>query len=184
MADRRAQTHERLIDSALELFGERGYDATTVAQIAARAGVTEMTFFRHFAAKADVLLDDPYDPLIAAAVARQPAELDPLARVVRGVQAAWRSVPAPAGDQVKSRVRIAAATPSLRAAMWLNTAQTEQVIVDQLVADGVDGLIAKIAASAVLAAVTTALLEWSVSDVIDLGPMIETALDVLGASRG
>jgi AcrR family transcriptional regulator len=182
VADRRARTRERLISSALELFGERGYQDTTVAQIAAKAGVTEMTFFRHFEAKADVLLDDPYDPLIAAAVARQPVALDPLARVARAVQAAWRAVPAPGGEQVKQRVRIAAETPSLRAAIWRNTEQTESVIVDQLIADGVDRLAAKIAAATVLAGVMAALLEWALSDVDDLGPMVETALDMLGAS--
>ncbi|MGI8625513.1 MAG: helix-turn-helix domain-containing protein, partial [Geodermatophilaceae bacterium] len=54
MKDRRTRTRERLSDAALDLFGVHGYDATTVAQIAAAAGVTEMTFFRHFRSKADV----------------------------------------------------------------------------------------------------------------------------------
>jgi len=182
--DKRARTRERLIDSALELFGERGYEATTVAQIAAKAGVTEMTFFRHFVAKADVLLEDPYDPLIAAAVAKQPLGLDPLTRAVQGVQAAWRSVPAPSGERVRERVRIAAATPSLRAALWRNTAETERVIVDQLISDGAGRLAAKVAAAAVLAGVTAALLEWAVSDAQELGPMVDTALDMLGTPRG
>src|SRR5271154_6422209 len=45
----------RLEQAALALFGERGYDNTTVAEIAERAGVTERTFFRHYADKREVL---------------------------------------------------------------------------------------------------------------------------------
>jgi AcrR family transcriptional regulator len=58
-----------LTQAALELFDERGYAATTVEQIAARAGVTERTFFRHFAAKEDPVLL-PIERLSEAAVAR------------------------------------------------------------------------------------------------------------------
>ena len=45
----------RLEQAALSLFGERGFEQTTVAEIAARAGLTERTFFRHFADKREVL---------------------------------------------------------------------------------------------------------------------------------
>ena len=47
----------RLRAAALELFADPGFDQTTVAQIAARAGVTERTFFRHFGDKREVLFD-------------------------------------------------------------------------------------------------------------------------------
>jgi AcrR family transcriptional regulator len=45
----------RLLKAALELYGERGFEQTTVAEIAERAGLTERTFFRHFADKREVL---------------------------------------------------------------------------------------------------------------------------------
>lgn len=183
MDDRRTRTRERLTAAALELFGERGYDGTTVAEIASRAGVTEMTFFRHFSSKADVLLDDPFDPLLAAAVAKEPRELDPMTRVVRGIQATWQSIPARGGQEIKKRVRIAAETPSLRAAMWQNTERTGHVIVEQLVDDGVDRLAAEIATAAVLAGITAALLDWAKADGEDLDPVIRTALRVLASAH-
>ena len=184
MKDRRTRTRERLSDAALDLFGVHGYDATTVAQIAAAAGVTEMTFFRHFRSKADVLLDDPYDPLVAAAVAREPLGLDPVTRVVRGIRATWRTIPARDGEEIKQRVRIAAETPSLRAAMWQNTEQTQRVIVEQLIGDGVDRLIAKVAVASVLAGVTAALLEWASSEAEDLRPVMQAAFEALTAPHG
>lgn len=183
MDDRRTRTSQRLTAAALELFEQHGYDGTTVAQIASRAGVTEMTFFRHFGSKADVLLDDPFDPLVAAAVAKEPLALDPMTRVVRGIQATWTTIPASGGQEIKTRVRIAAETPSLRAAMWQNTERTRQVIVEQLVDDGVDRLAAEIATAAVLAGITAALLEWAKADGEDLDPVIRTALSVLESAH-
>jgi AcrR family transcriptional regulator len=170
------RTREQLLAAALELFTSQGYHETTVAQIAARVGVSEMTFFRHFPSKEDSLLADPYDPLIAAAVAEQPREWDVLRRVVQGVRAAWHAVPEPAGAQVRLRVRIAAQTPSLRAAIWRNTEATEQVIVAALEADGTDRLAARAASAAVLAGITAALLEWAATDEGELGPMVDRVL--------
>ena len=165
------------MEAALLLFGERGYEATTVAQIADRAGVTEMTFFRHFPSKESVLLEDPYDPLIAAAVAEQPLELAPLVRVARGIRSAWRAMPFPATEEVRERVRIAAASPSLRAMMWRNSAATEAAIAGAL--RQTDPATARIAAAAAMAALNTALLEWSTMETGELAVVIDAALDVL-----
>jgi AcrR family transcriptional regulator len=66
-------TRDRIRASALRLFGEQGYDATTVEQIAAAAGVSHMTFFRYFPAKEDVALSDSYDPLLVGLLEQTPA---------------------------------------------------------------------------------------------------------------
>ncbi|MBS2080443.1 helix-turn-helix domain-containing protein, partial [Mycobacterium tuberculosis] len=55
MARWEPDARERLVAAALDLFNERGYDETTVTQIAERAGLTKSTFFRHFPDKRDVL---------------------------------------------------------------------------------------------------------------------------------
>ena len=128
--------------AAAELFARQGYEQTTVAQIAASAGVTEMTFFRYFPAKEDAIITDPYDPLIAEAVARQPAELGPVVRVVRGMRAVWRDMPEEATALVRTRLRIVAGTPSLRAGTWRAMSATEQEIAGALIATGTDPLAA------------------------------------------
>jgi AcrR family transcriptional regulator len=184
VGSRAERTRDRLLTAAVELFIERGYDATSVSQIAARAGVTEMTFFRHFPGKASLLVDDPYDPVIGAAVRRQPSSLDPISRAALGIRSAWRQLPPPSVEEVRVRLRIVAQTPALRASIAGGTAATEAVIADALTSDSTSRREALIAAGAVMGALNTALLEWSLTDDDDLGQAIETALNVLEKQDG
>ncbi len=119
--------------AALELFDERGYDATTAAAIAERAGVTEMTFFRHFPSKDAVLIADPYDPLIAEAIRASPRSLARLAAAIGAIADGWTAVPPPASAEVRDRLRIVSRTPSLRGAIARNNAATEEAIAEALV---------------------------------------------------
>lgn len=178
------RTRAALLRAALELFDERGYDSTTAAAIAERAGVTEMTFFRYFPSKDSVLIADPYDPLIAEAIMRQPAHVAPLAAAIGAIADGWRSVPSPASAEVRDRLRIVSRTPSLRGAIARNNAATEEAIAGALVARGVAKTEARIAAAATMAALTAALLEWADGTDPDLGSAIYSALDILqGGAR-
>jgi AcrR family transcriptional regulator len=75
-----AAARQRLQQAAVELFLEHGYEHTTAAEIATRAGVTERTFFRHFPDKREVLFDGQtvLEGALTSAVARAPAMLKPL----------------------------------------------------------------------------------------------------------
>lgn len=181
---RRERTHARLLECALELFERQGYEQTTVAQIAQAAGVTQMTFFRHYPSKESLLLDDPYDPMMARAVAEQPRDLPPLVRAVAGIRAAWGRLPQPDSQTVRRRVRIAATSPSLRAGTAANNSRTEQVLAEQLIADGAEPLAARVAAAAVLAGITAALFEWSRGDDNTLADAVNAALDTLDTRHG
>src|SRR6202044_890054 len=81
---------ERMVLAAVDLFTEQGYDATTVAQIAQRAGVTRSTFFRHFPDKREVLAagQDALCQLLAAGIADAPSSATPLEAVGAGLEAA------------------------------------------------------------------------------------------------
>src|SRR5690242_18302090 len=85
----------RLEKAALELYNHQGFDATTVAEIAARAGLSERTFYRHFADKREVLFpgDNPLADILAAAAATAP----------RPAPAAGGDRPRP--DRSRSRLR-------------------------------------------------------------------------------
>ena len=179
MTTKSERTAARIFQVAIALFERDGYEATTVSAIAAEAGVSEMTFFRHFATKDALLLDDPYDPVIAAGIAAQPTSLPPLARAIAGIRAAWADVPVEGGELMRRRLRVAA-TPALRGAVSRNTVETERVVADQLIADGAEPGAARVAAAALLAAMMAALLQWAAGDDDrPMGSAIEQALRVL-----
>lgn len=75
----REEVRKRLQWAALELFREHGYEQTTAAEIAAKAGVTERTFFRHFPDKREVLFDGgvAFIEAVTAAVRNAPKTLGP-----------------------------------------------------------------------------------------------------------
>ena len=78
---------DRLKNAALELFTELGFAETTVPQIAARAGLTTRTFFRHFADKREVLFDGDEIPEFARDVmAQAPLSLEPWAVIIGGLR--------------------------------------------------------------------------------------------------
>jgi AcrR family transcriptional regulator len=84
-------TRERLVRAALDLFTEQGYDATTVSEIAERAGgLTKMTFFRHFPDKREVLFaagQEIHSRLMADAIAAAPGSATPLQAVAAALDA-------------------------------------------------------------------------------------------------
>lgn len=176
---KRERTLAALVEAGLDLFEKQGYEATTVAQIAGAAGVTEMTFFRYFPAKEHLLLDDPYDPVLTAAIAAEPTGLAPFLRAVRGIRAAWRALPEPEAPIIRRRIRVAARTPALRGAVWRSTGNTELAIIEQLVADGASPETARVAAASVLAALVAGLLSWADGEHGTLSDAIERALDVI-----
>jgi AcrR family transcriptional regulator len=84
------KVRRRLQQAALELFAERGYELTTAAEIAAKAGVTERTFFRHFADKREVLFggETALSDALNSAVREAPAELGPWETLFRAFRSA------------------------------------------------------------------------------------------------
>ena len=81
---------QRLVVEALSLFAEQGYDATTVAQISERAGLTRSTFFRHFADKREILTagQEVLSRLLAEGIDTAPPDATPLTAVAAGLERA------------------------------------------------------------------------------------------------
>src|SRR5271154_2650974 len=106
----------RLQEAALDLYSERGFDQTTAAQIAARAGLTERTFFRHFADKREVLFGGSalLQERIVAGVVGAPPEDGPLDAVAGGLDAAAVVLGEGRRDLTHQRYIVIAATPELR----------------------------------------------------------------------
>jgi AcrR family transcriptional regulator len=106
----------RLERAALELYGERGFEQTTVAEIAARAGLTERTFFRHFADKREVLFggSTALRDLIVDAVAGAPASATPIDAIAAGLDAATGAFTWERREHSRRRQGIIAANAELR----------------------------------------------------------------------
>lgn len=110
----RESARSALVDAAFGLFDERGFDATTVDDIAERAGVGRTTFFRHFGSKEGVIFPD-HDELLARIVARLDAAA-PTTRDVAVVDAArivLRHYLAE-GHRAHVRYRLIKSVPALR----------------------------------------------------------------------
>jgi AcrR family transcriptional regulator len=116
MARWQPNASERLAQAALELFAERGYENTTVIDIAHRAGLTKSTFFRHFQDKREVLFSDgTMTGLLAGAIAAAPATATPLEAVAHALDAVGREAFTPARREFIARRRaVIAANPELQ----------------------------------------------------------------------
>jgi AcrR family transcriptional regulator len=101
---------ERLVVAAVDLFAEQGYDATTVAQIAERAGVTRSTFFRYFPDKRELLVagQDTLSRLLSEGIAEAPPEAGPLEAVAAGLSRA-SSAFGPMNHEIGPRLKAAVA---------------------------------------------------------------------------
>jgi AcrR family transcriptional regulator len=180
---KKAQTRQRLQEVALRLFVERGYEATTVEQIAAAAGVSHMTFFRYFPTKEDAVLSDSYDPLLVAAIRARPGGEDPVTRIRLAVREGLGVIYAEAREALLVRTRLSLRTPALRARLWENQFATRELLAGAI-EGGEPSFATRILASACLAALTTALEEWVAADgTTDLPDLIDDAFRVLEEGR-
>jgi AcrR family transcriptional regulator len=179
---KKTATRDRIRASALQLFREQGYDATTVEQIAAAAGVSHMTFFRYFPAKEDVVLSDNYDPLIAGYIAQTPASW-PVGRRIRAVLVeGLRQVYDADRDTLLAQNKLIVSTPALLDRLWTDQIATQQLILEALGAG--DDFETRVTVAACLAAASTAILAWVESDgAEELPDLIERAFRALGVTH-
>lgn len=171
----RLLTRRTIQQHAMRLFGERGYDETTVSDVARAAGVSQMTVYRHFPTKEDLVLSDEYDPLIAQRIAVRPGEQPLIRRIGETlVEEVGRLVSADRDDDGQSpgglllaRLRLVLTTPALRARRWDSQYATQKAIVEALRGDPSDAeseFRLEVAAGACLAAMSAALLRWAEED--------------------
>ncbi|WP_067475155.1 TetR family transcriptional regulator [Nocardia amamiensis] len=151
----------RLEKAALELYNHKGFDATTVAEIAARAGLTERTFYRHFTDKREVLFpgDNPLADILADATATAPAPLPPLEVIAHALTEATR-VFEERGDLVRQRQAVIAANPELQERELAKLAVLASTLAHALRERGLQTTTAALAAEIGIAAFKVAYECW------------------------
>jgi AcrR family transcriptional regulator len=156
----------RLQEAALALYSERGFDQTTAAQIAARAGVTERTFFRHFADKREVLFGAAaiLQERIVSGVTSAPASDGPLDAVARGLDAAAAMLGEGRRDLARQRQDVIAANPELRERELAKLSDYAAAVAAALRQRGVTETQAIFAAEVGMTVLRVALERWATAD--------------------
>ncbi|MFC5826394.1 TetR family transcriptional regulator [Nonomuraea insulae] len=177
-----AEARRRLQQAALELYRERGFDQTTTAEIAARAGVNERTFFRHFPDKREVLFDGEaaLRAALVQAVAEAPDGLQPLDMLLRAFRKAGRILE---DNRPFSEPRLAviAVTPALRERELAKAASLTDAAAEALEQRGVPDRLAGLAAQAGWAAFHQAAQAWIDDPSQSLDAHLSRAFDDLRA---
>lgn len=154
-------THNRLEQAAIALYLERGFEQTTVAEIAERAGITERTFFRHFADKPEVLFGGTtiFQELIVSTVSSAMESATPIEAVIEALEA--RGVFFQANiERFRQRQTVIDANPELQARELSKLAALASAITDALGQRGVTEATAKLTAEAGIVVFKTAFKRW------------------------
>ncbi|MFJ8936643.1 TetR/AcrR family transcriptional regulator [Streptomyces sp. NPDC102365] len=154
---------ERLVMAAVDLFIEQGYDATTVTQIAERAGVTKSTFFRHFPDKRELLVagQETLSGLLTEGIAEAPDTATPLEAVAAGLVRASGAM-GPMNRELAPRVKAAvAASTELQERDVLKSVSLAATMAAALTARGVPGPTADLAGELGILAFKRGFAEWS-----------------------
>lgn len=153
----------RLEQAALELYGERGFESTTVAEIAERAGLTERTFFRHYADKREVLFwgAQALRDFLVTAVDGAPTALPPLQAITGALVQAGDDIFEARRQFARQRQAVIAANPELHERELIKLASLASDLADALRRRGVGDPDAGLAAEAGIAAFRIAFEAWT-----------------------
>jgi AcrR family transcriptional regulator len=182
---RKKLTAAELEAAAYRLFGERGFDAVTVDDIAAEADVSRRTFFRYFASKEDVLLADHFTQLarLREAMAARPSD-EPIITALRNALLSMTGDFEQRKEMVILRGRLMRDTPSLQARslvhqkLWEDAMQ--EMVAERLGVDPAKDLRPGVVSAATLAAMRVAFTNWlSAGCKSDLIALTAEALDLL-----
>jgi AcrR family transcriptional regulator len=129
---KKVKTRDAIRREAFRLFDESGYANTTVEQIADAAEVSPSTFFRYFPSKESVLLADDQDPVMLAALERQPAELSPMAAVRRAAEETFAAMSEDQWEVERTRQRLIFSIPEIKAATYDEYHRTIRIFTEAL----------------------------------------------------
>lgn len=175
-----------LAEAAATLLLERGFDAATIDELAAAAGISRRTFFRYFATKEEVVIStfDEVEELLVASFREQPKEVVPLLALraaIGAVMARYAQQP----ERTRAMLKLILGSPALRASFldrqdqWRERLGRE--IARRLPAEPRRAMVARLTAAVGMGAVDAAMASWAESDASDLGRVTDDAFEALEA---
>jgi AcrR family transcriptional regulator len=176
-----AGAQSRLTQAAYELYIERGFEHVTVAEIAARAGLTKRTFFRYFDDKREVLFSGApaFQDAVVDAVANASEEVAPIDTVVAALAVVGGGI-TEIGEGARVRQRLIDSSSDLQEREMIKMIALKDAIGVALQSRGVPGSEASLTAQAGVAVFQTAFERWVHTDgSVDFPSLIYGALDDL-----
>lgn len=164
---KKEKTRRTIQEEALKLFAAQGYEATTIDQIAEAAEISPSTFFRYFATKEDVVLQDDYDPLLIQMFVEQPPELSPIAALRKTMHEIFERLYDEDKAELLQRSKLQLFTPALRARLMATQMTTLNAVAQALAqrtGRDEDDLEVQAFAGAVIGALLPALVRWTTSE--------------------
>ena len=181
---KKLKTRAAIQREAMRLFLERGFEATTIEDIAEAVEISPSTFFNYFPNKEDVVFEDELDPLILSAFDALPDETNPVRRLRMAMQTVFARMTPEQDRMMRERMQLMAVTPELRGAMLSQFAglvdQIAHLLGPRLGRDRNDFAVHNLA-GAVLGVLLSALLAIVDSPKADMFKIVDDALAHLEA---
>jgi AcrR family transcriptional regulator len=185
---KKARTRASLREHALRLFREKGYQNTTVEQIAAAAEVSPSTFFRYFPTKEDLVLQDDMDIRMIEALEQQQPDLGPVAAVRAASRQMFDSYTAADMDVLRETTMLTMTVPEIRARAMDEFARTITVVAEAMArraGRSPDDLAVRTVAGAIVGVIMSVTMPWESwpdgTSFEDLFGQIDEALGLLEA---
>jgi AcrR family transcriptional regulator len=181
---KKLKTKASIQREAMRLFLEKGFDETTVEDIAEAVEISPSTFFNYFPSKEDVVFEDELDPLVLEAFDAQPPDTNPVRRLRMAMRAVFGNLTPEQDRMMRDRIRLMSTNPELRGAMLSQFAG----IVDQIahllgprVGRKRDDFLVHNIAGAVLGVLLSAMLEITDKPKAEMLRVVDAALAHLEA---
>jgi AcrR family transcriptional regulator len=181
---KKARTRTTIQHCALRLFGERGYEATTMDQIAEEAEVSPSTLLRYFPTKETLVLTDHYDSLIIDALRAQPSHTAPIQAFREALRAGFGTITADELPLFRERQRLAFTVPQLRQASHDQLGQSMYTlagILAERTGHQPDDLAIRSLTGALIGVILSTMLHWAQHPDIDPFDALDQALTHLQA---
>jgi AcrR family transcriptional regulator len=181
---KKLKTRAAIQKEAMRLFLDKGFEETTIEDIAEAVDISPSTFFNYFPSKEDVVFQDELDPLILQAFDAQPSDVNPIRRLRVAMHTVFSQLTPEQENLIRERSRLFVSTPALRGAMFSQFADLVNQITELLATRAgrkASDFAVRNMAGAVLGVLLASMLMLTEDPKADMVKLAESALEHLEA---